>query len=452
MIIWPNAIASPDAPDSVIGSVLRLLAAQLPTAGMAMLVTQTGPDQVMVADVGSDRTAENGARALVGQSLRVPGDLLAAVPTDIATEGLRLPIAWTMACGGRPTRIAASPVPGHPLHVLTAWCGHAAVCPDHADDAAAVIATLLSGGQQSQGQAQDGLRISALVRHLPVPLVFVDSYGTHVLINNEACLLLRIEPGEVRPTVIAAALAQLISQEIGKGRNGEPAHDRKADLAFEIRRGGHSYDVTSRWIDDGALCGRIWIFADVTQAKTLQATLARLASEDPLTGVLNRRSFEERIAEEIRKADEFDRPLALLILDLDHFKAINDTYGHQAGDQVLRAVCRIVTDTLREGVCLARIGGEEFAILLPDTATADASAVANRICAAIRDATLDLSEGQLKVTTSIGLAVYDNRSDSQHALLARSDAALYAAKRQGRDRIAVAPGHAAAEPVGQDRV
>jgi diguanylate cyclase (GGDEF)-like protein len=434
MPIWPDPAAN-TAPDAAIGSVIALLSAGLPAGGIALLARANGSGRMIVADTCGDR-------ALVGCDMPVPATLLQGDLAMVDTQGLRLPLAWTLACGGRPAQFAAMPVPGHDLHLVTAWCTPDAALPAigaHLSAAATVIARLLATGQRTRVQADVSQRLHALVSHLPVPLVFVDSLGQQVLINNRARTLLGLDAGEARHAQIAAALARLINLEVSLDQQQQMASDRTARLSFQIQRGDHAFEVDSQWIDDDSLSGRIWIFADVTQAVTLQARLTRLAGEDALTGVLNRRSFQERIVADIDQADRQGTPLALLTLDLDHFKSINDAFGHQAGDQVLRDICAVVTGTLGNRGVLARIGGEEFAILLPDTAPDAAAAMAERICAAIRHTTLELPHGPLRVTSSIGLALHARHEDTPDTLLARSDRALYAAKHQGRDRVALAP-------------
>lgn len=154
-----------------------------------------------------------------------------------------------------------------------------------------------------------------------------------------------------------------------------------------------------------------------------------LAERDGLTGCMNHRTFHERLQAEARGADR-DRPLSLLIVDVDDFKAVNDTYGHPAGDAVLARVGHVLTAVSRAEDAVGRLGGDEFALLLPAASLSEAAAVGERIRLQVRHAAADFN-----VTVSIGVSVSTVRADGT-ALLAAADHALYRAKRAGRDCVA----------------
>ena len=161
--------------------------------------------------------------------------------------------------------------------------------------------------------------------------------------------------------------------------------------------------------------------------------LQELATRDELTGVLNRREFDRRLRGEWQRSLSLQRPLALLMLDLDRFKQINDTHGHPVGDQVLRHVARLLVGQVRPVDCLARYGGDEFALLLVETDHHGAGATAARLRALLR-ATPCLVPGQplaITVEISAGVAAWPKDADSLAGLIAAADAALYAGKRQG---------------------
>ncbi len=162
----------------------------------------------------------------------------------------------------------------------------------------------------------------------------------------------------------------------------------------------------------------------------------RLATRDALTGAPNRRAIEEVARDELARCRRSGLPLAVLLLDLDHFKAINDTYGHAAGDAALRAFVATATAQLRARDTLGRYGGEEFLVVLPATTCEDARATAERLRVAVAGATLEAGEHRLRVTTSIGVAEAAGNDDID-AMLARADTALYQAKAQGRNRTAL---------------
>jgi diguanylate cyclase (GGDEF)-like protein len=168
--------------------------------------------------------------------------------------------------------------------------------------------------------------------------------------------------------------------------------------------------------------------------------LASLVLTDPLTGCLNRRGFDQALAREVARALRSGSQLALLALDLDHFKMINDTYGHLAGDEVLRAAGTLLNRAARGGDVVARTGGEEFAVLLPDTDAAGAFQFATRLCDVVRAhpfAVIVPGGAPIRITTSIGVVAGAPDPTGKFSALftARADAALYEAKRSGRDRV-----------------
>ncbi|MFV3126004.1 two-component regulator propeller domain-containing protein [Niveispirillum sp. KHB5.9] len=165
------------------------------------------------------------------------------------------------------------------------------------------------------------------------------------------------------------------------------------------------------------------------------AELARLASTDGLTGLLNRRRFEEMGLAEIDRAQRYGRPFSLLLVDLDHFKLVNDNHGHNAGDAVLRAAAQRVLNAVRTTDVVARYGGEELAVLLPETEEAEAQVVAERIRQSIGGRPIDFDGMPIPVTASVGGAQYSAGDDSLAILVGRTDVALYRAKQGGRDRV-----------------
>jgi diguanylate cyclase (GGDEF)-like protein len=171
--------------------------------------------------------------------------------------------------------------------------------------------------------------------------------------------------------------------------------------------------------------------AALTQAN---ADLLKMATHDALTGVYNRRRFDEKLAECNQLFERSGRPFALLFIDADHFKHVNDTYGHATGDDVLHQLAQLIQENTRATDFVARYGGEEFAVLLlePDGAESP-EFVAERIRKAIADSTFDLV-GQ--VTVSIGIGLADAADTNTTALIKRADQQLYCAKASGRNRVA----------------
>lgn len=170
------------------------------------------------------------------------------------------------------------------------------------------------------------------------------------------------------------------------------------------------------------------------------ARTRRLASTDGLTGVYNHRTFQERLSQEIARADRYSRPLSVLMIDVDHFKVYNDTYGHPQGDIVLQDLARLLQEMSRTSDTVARWGGEEFAIILPETDSVGAQKIGQRLCEQVERYPFpgqELMPGGT-LTISIGVATYASASRKE-VLLQATDTALYTAKREGRNRVCVAP-------------
>jgi len=166
-------------------------------------------------------------------------------------------------------------------------------------------------------------------------------------------------------------------------------------------------------------------------------SLKKLAVSDPLTGLHNRRFFDMRLSEECRLAERHNLPLSMLLMDVDFFKRINDTYGHPAGDKVLVELGRVVPRNLRQSDCMARYGGEEFVILLPLTNLQGAIAKAEEIRLAIKEMAIELETGEvLRITASLGAAQLGApHCSDQDALVAGADHGVYEAKERGRDQV-----------------
>jgi two-component system, cell cycle response regulator len=180
------------------------------------------------------------------------------------------------------------------------------------------------------------------------------------------------------------------------------------------------------------------------------ARLAQLAVTDGLTGLYNHRHLHERLSLEVERSQRSGLPLSLLMLDVDHFKQFNDTYGHPAGDEVLRQLARVLNDTRRANDVVARYGGEEFAVILVDTAKFTAAKVAERVRERI--AAHDFTEAVSKsgrgtsISVSIGVATFPDDGTDSEGLVRAADTALYAAKRAGRNRVVLATDALASSP------
>lgn len=185
----------------------------------------------------------------------------------------------------------------------------------------------------------------------------------------------------------------------------------------------------------GKQMGKMIVLNDITQHVDLLEKINRIAATDELTGIYNRRYFMRLAQEELYRADRYGRPVSLIIWDMDHFKQINDTYGHIIGDRVLQTAVNICRDFLRESDILGRFGGEEFIILLPETPPTMALDIADRLCKRIAIQPIDTDISSLNATASFGVFGMDVINDiNLEVLVKKADKALYQAKNSGRNR------------------
>jgi diguanylate cyclase (GGDEF)-like protein/PAS domain S-box-containing protein len=172
---------------------------------------------------------------------------------------------------------------------------------------------------------------------------------------------------------------------------------------------------------------------DVTERKRLEVSLRELSEEDALTGIFNRRKFDELLGKELRVARRYKRPLTAIMFDIDRFKQVNDNYGHEVGDEVLKRLAEVVRKVLRDTDQFFRYGGEEFVVLAPETTLPPGESLAERIRLTV--ATTQFS-GPGTITVSLGVAVFAGETDQQ-TFLKRVDTALYRSKQEGRNRCTV---------------
>jgi diguanylate cyclase (GGDEF)-like protein len=180
----------------------------------------------------------------------------------------------------------------------------------------------------------------------------------------------------------------------------------------------------------------ITVASAISARNQLLASLRHMATHDPLTDLLNRRAFGVAARKRIYAATQFDQPIAFLMLDIDHFKSINDTYGHGAGDEVLSRLAASMRSGLRDDDVLGRLGGEEFAVFLSNCTPENATIIAERVRAVFATTIVELTDGRhVTATVSIGLAVAEVAPASVEPLMLAADKALYAAKSAGRNRV-----------------
>lgn len=176
---------------------------------------------------------------------------------------------------------------------------------------------------------------------------------------------------------------------------------------------------------------------DVTETVNFEQKLVALNMIDALTGVNNRRSFESHLKEEVDRHKRYGHPLSLIMFDIDHFKDVNDTYGHQCGDSVLQAIAVLIGGSIRSEDILARYGGEEFCCILPETPLEAALILAERFRNKIADHLFECQQNRVRLTISLGVTAMGSKTTTAEMLLKKADDGLYAAKNKGRNRFEV---------------
>ncbi|MDK9558412.1 sensor domain-containing diguanylate cyclase [Marinobacter sp. M216] len=228
-------------------------------------------------------------------------------------------------------------------------------------------------------------------------------------------------------------------------REVKAALDRGEPFSVEyslIRKGGDEIWVWERGrgvVDDDGETVLEGIVLDISDRKALENELAELATRDSLTGLLNRREVSRLLEEELERARRYHRTMALLWIDFDHFKEVNDTCGHAAGDSVLKAVSALLLDSVRTVDSVGRFGGEEFVIVLPEMEVVEARETAERLRRQVASMPHPLGDGNtVPLTISIGVAVYPSHGLTAADLCAAADKAMYRAKEQGRNCVSMA--------------
>jgi diguanylate cyclase (GGDEF)-like protein/PAS domain S-box-containing protein len=189
----------------------------------------------------------------------------------------------------------------------------------------------------------------------------------------------------------------------------------------------------------GALLEFLSAGADISERKTLESELTRLAITDPLTGAFNRRYLVETGAREAERARRYGSPFSILVIDIDFFKNVNDSYGHSVGDATLQALTQLARKMLRGSDCFGRMGGEEFAVLLPQADLDRAHQMADRMRLALQRMEIATPKGPISITVSIGVAQLSGPETRFDETLIRADKALYVAKQTGRNKVVSSP-------------
>lgn len=276
-----------------------------------------------------------------------------------------------------------------------------------------------------------------VLRELHDPLVVMDGRGRIVDANRAA----RQQLGLIPYADVPLALGKLWAT----GPTPKGAPPPRLELPH-TEAGRRIYEVALTPLGDGSSRRSALLLRDVTvqegmrrELEKANVELERLARTDALTGLANRRRFMEALETEVERSRRYGRPLSVVLLDLDRFKQVNDAHGHAAGDAVLKEAAQALRSVCRDVDLAARIGGEELALLLPETDTHGARTVAERVRERIEDAPHRAPSGDpFRVTASLGVATADGESPGGEALLQEADEALYRAKEGGRNRVVAA--------------
>ncbi|MCK7460345.1 sensor domain-containing diguanylate cyclase [Idiomarina aminovorans] len=266
-----------------------------------------------------------------------------------------------------------------------------------------------------------------------------------IIINERWASMLGYTIDELTPTTTETWLTILHKDNHEKFHQAFNLHFQgkepfyRAELKLKHKQG---YNI---WVRDyGKIVTRTengepeWVSGthiDITHQKELELQLLKLSRIDSLTGLANRRYFIEQVERTIARAERASSKLSLLIIDIDLFKQINDKFGHQVGDEVLEKLARIMSERIRSSDFIARIGGEEFAVLLPNTSLNAAAVLAEELKEAINTQPIQVQEGQLNVSVTIGLSTLSDKTPNWSLLYSSADKALFQGKKQGRNRV-----------------
>ena len=226
--------------------------------------------------------------------------------------------------------------------------------------------------------------------------------------------------------VSADKLGNYVAKQLDLIRTGE-----ERPLTIRLRN-GEVIQFRCRALPDG---GRLLTYGNVSELAEEAEVHERLACSDGLTGLNNRRHFQVLANNEWTRFQRYKRPLALLMIDIDKFKSVNDTYGHDVGDEVIKAVAGVLQNNKRTTDIAGRLGGEEFALLLPEATPDNAILVAERFRQLVANLVISAGDVRVPVTISVGAAVCDAETSGIEELLKQADVALYEAKRTGRNRV-----------------
>ena len=288
---------------------------------------------------------------------------------------------------------------------------------------------------------------TAIIERFEDGVVAIDSHHCIVFFNEGASRIFGYAPEEVVGKHLNILLPErfhlqhdLMIEEFGASGDLVKKSTRRSRQIFGRRKNGEEFEASIFIVKAGAdklHPGYAAVVRDISEDKRTEDELMRLASTDPLTGAFNRREFKVLADEESMRAHRYNRPLSIMMLALDPFKRLNDTYGHAAGDKALQRFTTLCCNALRTIDIFGRWGGEEFVTLLPETDAEGAAVIAERLRKLVSQSMLVFNDQKISMTASIGIAQYRAGELTVEGPLSRADSAVYDAKKAGRNRISV---------------
>ncbi len=306
-----------------------------------------------------------------------------------------------------------------------------------------------AGHEQSEAKQSDAERslrnayerFESAFGNAPIGMALIDMDGCWLQVNNSLCRITGYSQSELRTTTLHALthpddvdLDRPLRQQLIEGQIPSYQVEKRYRHVW-----GHYFwmQVTISLVrgHDGQTPFLITQFQDISDRKEKAQRLEFMVDHDFLTGLFNRRHFEQELAREVERARRYDAPGAVLLIDLDNFKDVNDSFGHMAGDDLLKGIGGLLKHRIRHTDTFARIGGDEFAVLLPQTDAEHAMVVADEFVKALSRQTAMLADQSIRITASVGISLFENLCAAE--VLACADLAMYEAKQAGRNRYAI---------------
>ena len=298
--------------------------------------------------------------------------------------------------------------------------------------------------EDERGKAERALRevharFETAFGNAPIGMALVDRDGRWLEVNDALCRITGYSRDELKATTLEAITdpdyVDLDTQQMRDLLSGHiPSY--QVEKRYRHARGHHLWVLVTVSVvrDDGV--EPLYVISqvqDISERKELAERLEYMVDHDFLTGLFNRRRFEQELAQEVERGSRYRSSGALLLIDLDNFKDVNDAFGHKAGDDLLKGVAGALRHRMRQTDVLARVGGDEFAVLLPQTGAEQAQAVADGIVKTLHQHVAVLGDRSIRATASVGVVLFDGLGAAE--LLAYADLAMYEAKAAGRDRF-----------------